>query len=295
MPFIYSDRYLKEFGDHIFPVEKYQLIKKKLLEHGIDESEFIEPVEATREQLQLVHTEAYLDDLSNLRMTQRTIFSELPLTAPVINLFYLAAGGTLQGIEISEKNGWVVHIGGGFHHAKEAKAEGFCYVNDLAVAARTYAAKHRKNRVLIIDLDLHQGNGTAKICQPDTQIYTFSMHEEDNYPVKEMSDMDISLYSGVTDEIYLQKLDDALITIMQNFTPHLILYQAGADPYYKDQLGNLALTKDGLKKRDETVLRLAKQKNIPIVTTLGGGYAIDTNDTVDIHTATCLAHMDIFS
>ena len=212
----------------------------------------------------------------------------------MVRLFYLATGGTIKTAEIAREKGWGVHIGGGFHHAQAAKAEGFCYINDLAVAARHYLQLYHSERVLIIDLDLHQGNGTAKICQADTHIFTFSMHEEDNYPVKEKSDLDIPLYSGMTDEIYLQKLDDALHTILQRFSPNIILYQAGADPYYEDQLGNLALTKDGLRKRDRMVLEFVQKLNVPIVTTLGGGYALDTDDTVDIHVATCLAHKVAF-
>ncbi|KAA3616554.1 MAG: histone deacetylase [Calditrichaeota bacterium] len=294
MPFIYSDRYLKEFGEHIFPVEKYGLIKKSLITKSVSENQFFEPVEATEKQLKLVHTAAYLDDLKNRRWTQRTMFSELPLTAEVINLFYLAAGGTIKAVQKAVKNRWCVHIGGGFHHASAAKAEGFCYINDLAIAARFYVKTYPKKRVLIVDLDLHQGNGTANICQADANIFTFSMHEEGIYPVKEKSDLDIPLHAGTADDLYLQKLESAFHTILQRFTPNIILYQAGADPYYEDQLGNLALTKHGLQLRDEFVIDRAKVINIPIVTTLGGGYAIDTQDTVDIHTATCLAHINGF-
>ncbi len=295
MPFIYSDRYLKEFGEHIFPIEKYALIKAELVKNNIDESAFFEPQEATPGQLALVHTQAYLDDLNNLRLTERTKYSELPLTAGIVHLFYLAAGGTMKAMEVAETYKWCVHIGGGFHHASAAKAEGFCYINDLAVAARYYLQKKSSKRILIIDLDLHQGNGTAKICQADPNIFTFSMHEEGIYPVKEKSDLDIPLYAGTADDLYLRKLEGGIHTILQQFTPSFILYQAGADPYFEDQLGNLALTKNGLRQRDEIVLALAKRLKIPLLTTLGGGYAVDTFDTVDIHVATCLLHGETFS
>lgn len=294
MPFIYSDRYLKEFGEHIFPIEKYALIKAELLKNNIAVTAFFEPREASRDQLTLAHTEAYLKDLNDLRWTERTKYSELPLTEAIVHLFFLAAGGTLKAVELAEKYGWCVNIGGGFHHASAARAEGFCYINDLAIAARHILQGNPEKRVLIVDLDLHQGNGTARICQVDRNIFTFSMHEEEIYPVKEKSDLDVPLFAGTADDFYLQKLEGAIQTILQQFTPNIILYQAGADPYFEDQLGNLALTKNGLRQRDEKIIDLARKLKVPLVTTLGGGYAIDTQDTVDIHVATCLAHLEAF-
>lgn len=295
MPFVYSDRYRCEFGDHIFPIEKYTLIKQKLLENGIAENSFFEPIEATKEQLKLVHPPDYLDDLDNLRWTTRTMFSELPLNEAVVHLFYLAAGGTVLAIDIALKEKWAMHLGGGFHHAFADKAEGFCYINDLAIGAKDYLQRHPNNNVLIVDLDLHQGNGTAKIFENSTTVFTFSMHEEGIYPIKEKSSLDIALHVGTADELYLKKLEDGFSQIKNAFAPDLILYQAGADPYYDDQLGHLALTKQGLRDRDRMVAKFAKECDVPLVTTLGGGYAARTSDTVDIHVGTCEVLLEEYS
>ncbi|RMD93542.1 MAG: histone deacetylase, partial [Calditrichaeota bacterium] len=193
MPFVYSKRYTAEFGDHIFPVEKYEQVYQALLTKGIPLDCFFEPEAATKEDLMRVHTAAYLDDLENLRWTQRTMYSELPLTREIVELFKLAAGGTCLAVDLARQQRWAVHIGGGFHHAFPAKAEGFCYINDLAVAAFRFLSRKYGHRVLIIDLDLHQGNGTARIFQGHREVFTFSMHQEDIYPVKEQSDLDIPL------------------------------------------------------------------------------------------------------
>ncbi len=295
MPFVYSDRYFAEFGEHIFPVEKYRLVYQELKKRGVPDSEFHEPQEASREDLLLVHTPAYLDDLENLRWTQRTMFSELPLTREIVALFKLAAGGTTLAAELATKEGYAVHIGGGFHHAFAAKAEGFCYINDLAVAAKKYLQQTPRGRVLVVDLDLHQGNGTAKIFQGEHRVFTFSMHQKDLYPVKETSDLDMHLPAGIEDEEYLELLDRAFEKIRKKFSPSLILYQAGADPFHQDQLGSLNLSKNGLRERDLRVYEFARQQKAALVVTLGGGYAYNTRDTVDIHVTTCWEAYQFFS
>ncbi len=295
MPFVYSDRYYAEFGAHVFPVEKYRLVYEGLRALGIPEEEFHVPAEAPQEDLLLVHTPAYLQDLEGLKWTQRTMFSELPLTREIVNLFKLAAGGTWLTVELALESGWAVHIGGGFHHAFAAKAEGFCYINDLAVAAKKYLQHHEKGRVLIIDLDLHQGNGTARIFQGERRVFTFSMHQEDIYPAKERSDLDMHLPAGTGDAEYLELLDVALEKIHSRFRPDLILYQAGADPFYQDQLGHLQLSKAGLKSRDRRVYAFAREQKAPIAVTLGGGYAVNTRDTVDIHITTCREARSFFT
>ncbi len=294
MPFVYSPRYFADFGEHVFPVEKYRLIYEQLRQRGVPAEAFFEPVEASRDDLLLVHTPAYLDDLDNLRWTQRTMYSELPLTRAIVSLFKLAAGGTMLAVDLAGKTGWAVHIGGGFHHAFAAKAEGFCYINDLAIAARKFLQTHQHKQVLIIDLDLHQGNGTAKIFQGERRVFTFSMHQKDIYPVKEKSDLDMHLPAGTDDEAYLELLEHGLQKIQSKFKADLILYQAGADPYHQDQLGQLALTKEGLRQRDRRVYEFARSKSIPIAVTLGGGYAFNTDDTVEIHVNTCLEACRLF-
>ncbi len=289
MKFVYSSNYFANIGAHVFPIEKYRLVHERLRrEHGAPDSNFITPQPATREQLLRVHTEAYLSDLQHLQPTPRTIYSELPLTREIVEMSILACGGTIRAAELALEEGVAVHIGGGFHHAFADCAEGFCYINDLAVAVCEMQALGKIRRALVLDCDLHQGNGTAKIFANDSEIFTFSIHQRDLYPVKEKSDRDIHLPNGVRDEEYLELLQQNVPGILEKFQPDLILYQAGADPYEQDQLGDLKLTITGLKKRDRLIYQWARAKKIPIAVTLGGGYAYDTEDTVTIHVNTCL-------
>lgn len=294
MPFIYFEIPGTEFGTHVFPLIKYRLIRKALRDQNIPDSEFITPSPASDDDLRLVHSPAYLKDLAECNLTARTMYSELPLTPEVVQLFRISAGGTLLTVDQALQHKWAVNIGGGFHHAFEAKAEGFCYINDLAVAARKFVDRHPRKRVLIVDLDLHQGNGTAKIFERDRSIFTFSMHQRDLYPPKEKSHLDVALDKDVDDSTYLRLLDDAFEQIEQQFSPDLILYQAGADPYHDDQLGSLGLTIEGLRMRDLRVIAFAQRHKAPLAVTLGGGYAHDTGDTVQIHVNTCLAVYNSF-
>ena len=296
MPFIYSNRYYADIGFHVFPVIKYRLVYEKLLmEAGIQESEFIEPIPASQKELSLVHTLEYLEDLKNCAWTPRTYYSELPISKEIVDLFTLAAGGTVLACREAFIHGWAIHLSGGFHHAFADKAEGFCYVNDLAVAVRVIQNESLVKKVAIIDCDLHQGNGTAVIFQGDETVFTFSIHQRDLYPVKEKSDLDIHLPIGISDEEYMNHLYHAIPKIFKKFEPDFILYQAGADPYQEDQLGSLHLTIEGLQKRDEFIFEQCKKIEIPIATTLGGGYAYNTNDTVQIHHNTCVSALKIFN
>lgn len=293
MPFVYSEKYFAVFGDHVFPVEKYRLTRQRL-DRELPDAVFHEPAPASREDLLTVHSAAYLDDLDTCTRNERTLYSELPLTAEIIAFFKLAVGGTLEAVRLARQAGWAVHIGGGFHHAFRDRAEGFCYLNDLAVAAKKFQAQKRGGTVLVVDLDLHQGNGTARIFQDDPDIFTFSMHQENIYPEKERSDLDVPLAPGTDTAAYLRLLDEALAQIMASFSPDLILYQAGADPFRYDQLGDLSLTKAGLRRRDQRVIAFAAGLGVPIAATFGGGYAYNTRDTVDIHLNTCLAFHNHF-
>src|SRR5215510_2627174 len=205
MHFAYSPAYIADIGLHVFPIEKYRLVAEALLElHHIPNSAFVEPTPATLEQLLRVHTERYLDDLENCRWTHRTMQSELPLSPNIVSMFKLACGGTIRSAELALEEGAAVHIGGGFHHAFASKAEGFCYLNDLAVAIRDVQSRGTVQRAMVIDCDLHQGNGTAHIFQGDRSVFTFSMHQQRLYPIKEESDLDIPLRNGVGDEEYLE-------------------------------------------------------------------------------------------
>lgn len=290
MHFVYSPKYHADIGEHVFPIVKYRKVYERLVhEAGVPPEQFLTPEPATREELLLVHTPAYLDDLAYERWTHRTNASELPLTREIVQMSILACGGTILATRQAVKTGWAVHLSGGFHHAFADRAEGFCYINDLAVATRVVQKQGLVQRVAIIDCDLHQGNGTAVIFQGDDSVFTFSIHQRDLYPVKEKSDLDIHLPVGVQDEEYLNHLKYALPRIFREFAPELVLYQAGADPFKDDQLGNLALTIDGLRRRDEFVFQQCRKNDVPVAVTLGGGYAYRTEDTVQIHYNTCLA------
>ncbi|MEN3046922.1 MAG: histone deacetylase [Candidatus Hydrothermales bacterium] len=288
MRLIYSSRYEIDIGPHVFPTKKYRLIKEKLIEEGIaKESDFFEPEPESFEELKIVHTEEYLDDLKNLRWTRRTMFSELPLNKEVVDFYLIGARGTyLAALDALEK-GLGIHIGGGWHHAFADKAEGFCYINDLAYAVKRLKKENKIKGALVIDLDVHQGNGTAKIFENDEDVFTFSIHQEDLYPVpKQRSDLDIGLWSGTGEKEYLEVLEESLSKIFEGRTFDLVLYQAGADPYEKDLLGNLRLTKEGLKKRDEIVRRYTLERGFKVVITLGGGYSSDIRDLIEIHSNT---------
>lgn len=285
---VWSAGYHCDSGMHVFPVEKYRLVVEALREAGdLDGADLLEPPPATRELLELAHEGAYLDDLEALRWTPRTMYSELPLDAGIVRAFSLAASGTTLAAREALARGAAAHVGGGLHHAYAGHAEGFCYVNDLAVAVRALRREGRVERAAVVDLDVHQGNGTAHIFREEPEVFTLSLHQERNYPVpKERSDLDVGLEDGAGDAEYLAALDAALERVWAH-RPQLVLYQAGADPYRDDQLGGLALTREGLEARDARVLEGCAARGIPVVTTLGGGYAHRVEDTVGIHATTC--------
>ena len=284
---MHSPLYECDIGPHVFPVRKYALVRRRLVEEGwIADADVHAPSPPAREDLLLVHTPEYLDDLERLRPTPRTMWSELPLTAEIVRAYVLAAGGTALAARESLTHGIAVHLGGGFHHASADRAEGFCYINDLAVAIRVLQRDGLVRRAAVVDLDVHQGNGTALVFQGDDDVFTLSLHQEALYPVpKQRSDLDVGLPIGIDDAGYLAQLAEAMGRVWA-FAPELVLYQAGADPYCDDQLGGLALTVAGLEQRDRLVLDECARRGIPAVVTLGGGYARREDDTVEIHTAT---------
>lgn len=288
MILVHSPAYEVDIGPHVFPTAKYRLVRERLLARGTaSQADFVEPEPASRAQLERVHTVEYLDDLESLRWTDRTGHSELPLTREIVDAYVLAAGGTLLAArEAVARRALVGHLGGGFHHAFAAHAEGFCYVNDIAVAIRVLRQEARIGRALVADLDLHQGNGTAHIFRDDASVFTFSMHQQRNYPVKQQSDLDIGLEDGTGDDGYLGALADVWPAMVDRHKPDLVIYAAGADPYEDDQLGALKLTLGGLRRRDEMILTALHERSIPGVVVLAGGYARHLDDTVEIHTRT---------
>ncbi len=286
MDFVYSSKYRADIGRHVFPTEKYELIYKTLEADGlIKKANVLEPRRPDNRSLLKIVTEDYLDDLLNLRITARTFPSEMPVKKDIIDAQILCCGGSHLAAERALEDMGSYHIGGGFHHAFPSHAEGFCYLNDVVFAVVMMLERGVK-RIAVIDCDLHQGNGTAKFFEDEERVFTFSIHQEHLYPMKQRSDLDIGLDNGLGDDAYLEKLTGALERIYGEFRPEFVVYLAGADPYIFDQLGSLRLTIEGLKKRDELVIHGAFHDKIPVAVVLGGGYAEDVNDTVEIHSNT---------
>ena len=284
--FVYSKNYNIDLGAHVFPAIKYGLIYQSLKENKLfDRHSFLPASLVSRESASLVHSEDYLNDLMNLEMTRKLYRSELPLTQEVVTAFFLSSGGTLLAAEQALEKKKAINLGGGFHHSFPDRAEGFCYLNDVAIAIRKLQKEKKVEKVLIIDLDVHQGNGTANTFQKDSSVFTFSMHEQNNYPLKETSTLDIGLATGLGDKEYLAQLKGALEKIQQQFQPDLIFYLAGVDVYREDRLGGLKMTFDGIRQRDEMVRDFAA--SIPLAVTLAGGYALNDQDTISLHLQTC--------
>lgn len=265
---------------------KYRMIYDQLLkDEVVNREDFLEPSEALDSEVLLVHTNQWVErlkkgDLSNLEISTL----EMPYSVELIKQTWLCAGGTILTCKRALRDGICIHLGGGFHHAFPSHGEGFCVLNDIAIGIRKLCLDGDIKRAVIIDCDLHQGNGTAYIFARDKDVFTFSIHEEDNYPaIKPKSDLDIGLEDGTGDEEYLALLSLHIPKIIRSFQPEFILYVAGADPYQNDQLGGLALTMDGLKRRDELVISEALRNKIPIACVLAGGYAWNVEDTVKIH------------
>ncbi|MFN0151276.1 MAG: histone deacetylase [bacterium] len=286
-PFVHSARYEVDIGAHVFPVVKYRLIRESLIDSALaTEPDFAEPEMPAHDDLLRVHTPAYLDDLASLRHTHRTLSSELPLSREIVEGFTLAAGGSILAARHAIASGACLHLGGGLHHAFADHAEGFCYVNDVAIAIRALQADGAIERAAVIDCDLHQGNGTARIFAESPEVFTYSIHQENNYPVKERSDRDVGLDDGVGDDGYLAILDRDVPKILDTHKPDLVFYLAGADPFVEDTLGGLALSREGLRERDRRVVAWCGERGVPIAGALAGGYARFVKDTIAIHRAT---------
>lgn len=283
---VYSDKYYVNIGSHVFPTKKYRLIRERLMREKLLSAEDFElPQPASDEDILLVHSEEYLNKLKNGTLSFEEIFRlELPYSKELVQASYICVNGTIRSCIIALEKGVGVHLGGGFHHAFSDHGEGFCVFNDVAIAIRKMMKDKRIERAMTIDCDLHQANGTADIFKDDENVFTFSIHQQNNYPFyKPQSDLDIGLDDYASDKDYLNKLHEHIPKIISDFKPQLILYVAGADPYKDDQIGNLALTIDGLKERDEFIFETARNFDVPISVVLAGGYAVDIEDTVTIH------------
>ncbi|MBI4678744.1 MAG: histone deacetylase [Elusimicrobia bacterium] len=281
--FVYSPRYAADIGDHVFPTRKFSLTAGRLRGQG----ELVEPEPAAREDLLLAHEEAWVDKVLSGRMPLADeVLMEMPFSPAVSLAHRLQAGGTLLAARHALERGVGLHVGGGSHHAFADHAEGFCVLNDIACAIMKVLSEGRVRRAAVVDLDVHQGNGTAAIFRTRPEVFTFSMHQESIYPfAKEKGSLDVGLPDGAGDQEYLSLLEKHLPRVFEH-EPELVVYQAGADVAEGDLLGGLRLTAEGILQRDSVVCACCRLRRIPLVVTLGGGYSADIDRTADIHAAT---------
>lgn len=322
---VYSDKAKLPIGDHIFHSGKYRATRDRLLECGaFRDHDILEAPCCDDEDVQLAHTRLWVEKLVNGTLsTREELELEVPYSRELVDAFWFQAGGTLLAAEQALRNQCCVHLGGGFHHAFADHGEGFCVINDMAIAIRRLQRDGQIKRAMVLDLDVHQGNGTAAIFgtgEPEPfpgaswaqslsrpsrtanvrtsacrDVFTVSLHQESNYPHwKPPSSIDVNLPDFTTDDEYLEWLDIALKGSLERFEPELLCYVAGADPFKYDQLGGLSLTFDGLRERDRMVFNFARDHGIPVFSTFAGGYAENPDDTVTIHVNTALAAKEVF-
>lgn len=297
LPFklVYHDGYDLNLGAHVFPSQKFRLVRDRLLADGIAApGDFIAPEPATDEDILRIHSQEYVSKLKTGSLSDAELQRlEIPYSQKLIEACWLAAGGSILAGQRALVDGWATNIGGGFHHACPDHGEGFCVIHDVAVAIRRLQFDGAIERAMVVDTDVHQGNGTAAIFGADQSVFTLSIHQEHNYPfLKPPSTIDIDLPDGIGDDDYLAILEKHLRQAFWDFAPQLVFYIAGADPYREDQLGGLALTMEGLAQRDALVFDYARRNGTPVASALAGGYARRLADTVSIHVGTILAARD---
>ncbi|MBS1859969.1 MAG: histone deacetylase [Acidobacteria bacterium] len=286
---VYHERYFLNLGDHVFPAHKFRWLRDRLLRTRFaGEGDFVTPEPATDDDIRLVHDDEWVAKLRTGTLSYAEILRlEIPYSRQMVEAFWLAAGGTLLAARLALRDGIGFNVGGGFHHAFPGHGEGFCAVNDIAVAVRRLQADGAIRRAMVVDCDVHHGNGTAAIFTGDHSVFTLSIHQFNNYPSeKPLSSLDIHLPDGVEDSEYLLRLGNGYRAAFLMFQPDLIVYAAGADPYMEDQLGGLSLTFGGLEERDRLVIRTAREHGVPVAIVLAGGYAQSAEDTITIHANT---------
>jgi acetoin utilization deacetylase AcuC-like enzyme len=282
---------------HRFPMEKYLLLPEQLLYEGtLTDSNFFNPRSATKDEILEVHDPSYLAKLLSLKLSKNEIRATgFPLSEALVKREFHITGGTIQAVDYALKYGIAGNIAGGTHHAYSDRGEGFCLFNDIAVGARHAIGKHGMKQILVVDLDVHQGNGTARIFENDHRVYTFSMHGDKNYPLhKERSDLDIPLPDGTEDAQYLDVLEKTLPSLLDRIQPELVFYQSGVDVLKTDKLGRLGLTIDGCKQRDKFVFKTLHERKVPVVFNMGGGYSLDIKTIVEAHANTYRQAQEIF-
>jgi acetoin utilization deacetylase AcuC-like enzyme len=274
---------------HRFPMEKYDLLPRQLIHEGtISREQLFEPEIIEDAHVLDVHSSLYYERLTSLMLSAREQrVSGFPHDQKLIQRERMIMEGTRKCVEYALEDGISMNIAGGTHHAFYDRGEGFCLLNDQAIAAKWFLKEYPEKKVLIVDLDVHQGNGTASIFETDQRVFTFSMHGRNNYPLKkEHSDLDIELEDGTDDDTYLYQLAHSLDSILSGFTPDLVFYQCGVDVIGSDKLGKLGLTIQGCKMRDRMVFETARTLSVPVVCSMGGGYSRDIRDIIEAHANT---------
>lgn len=294
----YSPVYKYELPEgHRFPMDKYELIPAQLLYEGsITEEQFFHPDQLEEEDILLTHSLEYWNKLKTNTLSKKEIRKiGFPVRPSLIDRGRYIAKGTVDCVEYAMQNGVAMNVAGGTHHSFADSGEGFCIFNDFAIAANYYLHRKILRKILIVDLDVHQGNGTARIFQNDHRVFTFSMHGEKNYPVrKEKSDLDIGVEDGIKDEAYLKILFEVLPQLIQKVKPDVIFYLSGVDVLETDKLGRLGLTKSGCQMRDRFVFEQCYQNEIPVAVSMGGGYSERIADIVDAHANTFRMASEVF-
>jgi acetoin utilization deacetylase AcuC-like enzyme len=297
MQVFYTPRYYADIGQgHVFPIRKFELVRDRLLAEGtLQPAEIVEPEPASLDDVLLVHTEDYVSRLCNGTLTPKEIRRlGLPWSESLVRRSFYATGGTIAAACVALAEGYGSNLAGGTHHSFADRGEGFCVLNDVAIAIRALRARQLLRRAAIIDCDVHQGNGTATIFRGDQDTFTFSIHGANNYPLfKAQSTLDVELPDGTSDDEYLSVLVRHLPTVFAH-DPEIVFYLAGADPYSGDKLGRLAISMDGLRERDVCVLRECYEREVPVVTVMSGGYGKDIDDTVEIHCNTIRMVKEVF-
>lgn len=284
-----SARYIAPMGNHSYPMDKYRLVPERLLAEGVlTPEEIVEPQPIALEDILRVHTPGYVHAFLNGTLERKALLRlGLPWSRQLVHRAFAVIGGTLGAAQAALRDGIAANLAGGTHHAFADHGEGYCIFNDLVIVLRRLRAEGRIGRTLVLDLDVHQGNGTAALCQTDPDTFTFSMHAANNYPAhKEHSSWDIALPDGTTDEQYLDRLEESLPILLERARPDLILYQAGVDVLQGDRFGKMALSMAGVGERDRITCDFARRAGIPLTVTLGGGYARDINRIVAAHCQT---------
>ena len=283
--------------NHRFPMIKYDLIPEQLLrENTCNQDNFFKPFELDDEVVLLTHDYDYYRRFSSLLLTKKEIRPiGFPMSKELVKREKKIAQGTIECLNFSLKNGISMNIAGGTHHAFKDRGEAFCMLNDQAIAANYLINNNLANKIIIVDLDVHQGNGTASIFNNKKNVFTISFHGEKNYPFKkEKSDLDVGFLDKTDDKTYLNKLKEILPKVVDDFEPDFIFYLAGVDVLENDKLGRLSLTIDGCKKRDKFVLELCKKNNIPLQISMGGGYSVNIKDILEAHSNTYRLAQEIF-